>query len=112
MKILEPLQDLLSVVGDGALVLLEASCCSSVTFYSLSGSGPDSTGSVDTNPGWKNVRGTLRFKKNLGNFIFCRTDVFSGGGLEASSHVWNLEVLHTGTRNNTCYLHSIEILDE
>jgi hypothetical protein len=39
VKILEPLQDLLGVVGDGALVLLEASCCGSVTFNS--GLGPD-----------------------------------------------------------------------
>jgi hypothetical protein len=43
VKILEPLQNLLGVVSDGALVLLEASCCGSVTFYSGSGLGPDPT---------------------------------------------------------------------
>jgi hypothetical protein len=50
--------------------------------------------------------------KNCGNFIFCRTSVLSGGELVASPHVWNLEVLLTGTRENTCYLYSIEILDK
>jgi hypothetical protein len=43
VKILETLQYLLGVVGDGALVLLEASCCGSVTFipYPDPDLGPD-----------------------------------------------------------------------